>query len=203
LCFVAGLWVLLKPSVSRPVPAGAAGRVTRRVGWLFAFIGVGTLVLGAWLTWRGGTTAATWVAVDAESVAARPISTMGGRRQGGPRYDVQVTFRYVAGGRPFESDTTSGMASASPQLRDERMAQFAPGSRHRIYHRPDDPNIIRYQPESFFGLFALPAGMGLMGLLFLAFGAAMLRVRPDPGPAGPPDIDAEDRLIAQQQRFRR
>jgi hypothetical protein len=203
LCLGAGLWTLRpKP---RPASDTANRRLTRRVGWLFAAIGAGLLAIGIWMAWLDVRMVRTWVPVDAESIAARPITS---RRSGGSGpsrtlYDVQVTFRYDVGGRRFESETTSGMASSSTGRRDELMRQFAPGTRHRIHHRPDDPNVIRYNLDSFFTTFAAPIGISLMGVVFLAFGVGFSRVREVPGRSGPPDIEAEDREIEQQKRFRR
>ena len=113
----------------------------------------------------------------------RPISsrTSVGNRPSQLMYDVQVTFRYEVSGTQFESQTTSGLASSSLSRRDELMKQFAPGTRHRIHHRPDDPNVIRYNLDWSFTTFALSGGMVLMGLVFLGFGILFLRLTRDVG----------------------
>jgi hypothetical protein len=205
ICAAIGLWTLVRPRSQTPASAADNARVTRRVGWLFAAIGAGIIAIGIWIGWQDAVMVRTWVAVDAESLAVRPITSggSGGTRPSRTLYDVQVTFRYEVDGRRFESDSASGMASSSTGRRDELMARFAPGTRHRIHHRPDDPNVIRYNLDSFFTTFAASGGLVLMGLVFLAFGTLFSRVRFAPQRDGPPDIDAEDREIAQQERFRR
>ncbi len=113
----------------------------------------------------------------------RPISsrTSVGNRPSQLMYDVQVTFRYEVSGARFESQTTSGLASSSLSRRDELLQQFAPGTRHRIHHRPDDPNVIRYNLDWSFTTFALSGGMLLMGLVFLGFGILFVRLTQGPG----------------------
>ena len=44
-----------------------------------------------------------------------------------------------------------------------------------IRHRPDDPNVIRFD-VSRLTIFAAAGGLTLMGLVFLGFGLAFLRV---------------------------
>jgi hypothetical protein len=153
-------------------------RLTRRVAWIFAAIGVGILGLGVWLVSRDVAMLRSWQPVEAESVAVRPISSRSsiGNRPSQLVYDVQVTFRYAVGGTRFESQTTSGLASSSLRRRDELMKQFAPGTRHRIHHRPDDPNVIRYNLAWSLTTFALSGGMLAMGLVFLGFGILFLRL---------------------------
>ena len=58
------------------------------------------------------------------------------------------------------------------------MRRFAPGTRHRIHHHPDDPNVIRYNLAWSFGTFAMSGGMLAMGLVFLGFGILFLRLAP-------------------------
>jgi hypothetical protein len=45
---------------------------------------------------------------------------------------------------------------------------------HRIHHRPDDPNVVRYNLASW-SMFFLSGGIVLMGAIFLAFGTVFLR----------------------------
>lgn len=209
VCAAVGLWTLLRPRATAPSSPEADHRLTRRVGWIFAAIGALILAIGVWTISLSLTMVRTWVPADAEAIAVRPISSRSssGTRPSRPMYDVQVTFRYEVGGRKFESETVSGMSSSNESRRDELMKQFAPGTRHRIHHRPDDPNVIRYNLESYFSTFALSAGLVLMGLVFLAFGVFFSRVRFVARPPGPPDIDAEDRQIEIEReierRFRR
>jgi hypothetical protein len=158
-------------------------RLTRRVAWIFAAIGAGLLGLGVWLVSLDVAMLRSWQPVDAESVAVRPISSRSsvGNRPSQLLYDVQVTFRYEVDSTRFESQTTSGLASSSIGRRDELMKRFAPGTRHRIHHRPDDPNVIRYNLGWSFSTFALSGGMLVMGLVFLGFGILFLWLTPAAG----------------------
>jgi hypothetical protein len=93
------------------------------------------------------------------------------------------------------------MASSRTSRRDELLSMFAPGTRHQIRHRPDDPNVIRYNLTWSFGTFALSGGMVLMGLVFLGIGFGLSRVKPMVRQHGPPDIEAEDREIERERQF--
>jgi hypothetical protein len=173
-----GGWVLTRSGRPRPASPADTATLTRRVAMLFSVIGAVILGIGIWMFGGDLSMVRTWSPVEAEAVNARAISTRSsvGNRPSSLMYDVQVTFRYTVDGRSYESQTTSGMASSGTARRDELLALFAPGTRHRIHHRPDDPNVIRYNLESTFTTFALSGAMVLMGLVFLGFGALFLRL---------------------------
>lgn len=155
-------------------PALSVGTVAA----IFGVIGVVIIVIGLWLLSRDLEMLRSWEAVDAESIAVRTVSSRSsvGNRPSTLMYDVQVTFRYEVNGSRIESQTTSGLASSSTRRRDALLQQFAAGTRHRIRHRPDDPNVIRYGLDYSFRTFLLSGGMTMMGLVFLGF-AAMIRRR--------------------------
>jgi hypothetical protein len=206
LLFVAlGLWTL-RPSArpSSQAPARSPARDLRLLVRVFAGVGVALTAVGMWLVARDVSMLRSWPYVEAAAIEATTITTRS-RSRGrptGPLYDVQVTFRYVVDGRTYESRTRSGIASSSTSRRDELLRRFAPGTRHTIRHRPGDANVIRYELDWSFATFLMSGAVTLMGLVFVGIGAGMSRVTPATPRAGPPDIDAEDREIAHQKRFR-
>jgi hypothetical protein len=78
-----------------------------------------------------------------------------------------VTFAYAVGGTRYTSTTASG-ASTSEGNAEARLGAYAPGSRHRIRHRPDDPNVIRFEVSAFRER-VLAIAMAAMGLIFGSF----------------------------------
>jgi hypothetical protein len=159
--------------------------LTRRVAVLFCAIGAGIIGLGIWLGAGDLEMTRTWPPVEAEVVSSRSVATRSSvnNRPSVLVYDVQVLFRYTVDGRTYESQTMTGASTSSTFRRDELLEEFAPGTRHRINHRPDDPNVIRYNLDSPLSTFGLSGGMALMGLVFLGFGLLFLRVTRDAHPA--------------------
>jgi hypothetical protein len=161
------------------VPA-APVHLRRRVGYAFAAIGVGACGLGAWL-WSLGTPL-DWPEVEATVVESRVIQVRSTRRASQPsrpRYDIQVTFAYAVGGARFASTTASGDGTPSREAAEARLAAYVPGARHRIRHRPGDPNVIRFELSAIRERL-LPIGLGAMGLVFLAFALPLSRSGPRP-----------------------
>ena len=107
------------------------------------------------------------------SVVSRSSSSSGSGS--GRYYDTTVKFRYTVNGVTYENSTTYGVGSSSRSSAAARAAAYAPGTRHRIWHRPDDPNLIRFDLESPLTVFALSGGLMLMGVVFLTFGGVMRR----------------------------
>jgi hypothetical protein len=159
-------------------PAGArAGepspQALRWVRLLFAAIGLGALGLAVWL-WRQGTPL-DWPEIEATVVDGAVINVRSGRQTPPrPRYDIQVTFTFAVDGVPVTSRTVSGDSTTSRDEAVARLRTYQPGSRHRIRHRPGDPNVIRFDVSGWRERM-LPVGLGAMGLIFLAFAAAMRR----------------------------
>ena len=151
----------------------------RRVAVTFTIIGAVLLGLGIWLFARDAAMLREWPTVDGE-VTDVALVTRTSRSQGGPSgrlYDVQVTFRYQAGGKRYESDTTTGIASTSRDRAAALLKQYAKGTHHPIRHRPDDPNVIRFD-VSRSSIFAAAGGLTVTGLVFLGFGLSFLKSGP-------------------------
>jgi hypothetical protein len=149
------------------VRGGSAARAQGVAGVLVA-IGIGLAGIGVWL-WSQGT-ALDWPEVEATVVDATVIdvpSSARGRNR--PAYDIQVTFAYEVGGVPVTSRTASGNSTRSRAGAEARLAAYAPGSRHRIRHRPDDRNVIRFELSAF-DEHMVPASLLLMGAVFAGFG---------------------------------
>ena len=160
-------------TLKRPRAAAFDGS-TPHVAWVSAVllaIGVGLAGVGAWL-WSLGT-ALDWPEVEATVVDATVIDApSGSRRRARPAYDIQVTFTYEADGARVTSRTASGDRSRSRAGAEARLAAYAPGSRHRIRRRPDDPNVIRFEVSAIQERI-VPAALLLMGAVFGGFGAFM------------------------------
>ncbi len=182
LAFLGAIFAVcgLAPMMWRAREAGPDGsaRTLRLVSALFVAIGVGLGGIGAWL-WSQGT-ALDWPEVEATAVAGAVVavdSTSAGKRTSRPAFDIQVTFAYDVDGVRITSRTMSGNSSSSRTGAEERLRAYERGSRHRIRHRPGDPNVIRFEVTAFRERI-LPAGLLLMGLVFLGFGI-MMRAMPN------------------------
>jgi hypothetical protein len=165
----------------RRTDAGANARALRRAATTFAIIGALTLTIGSWMTSRKAALLREWPRVDGEVVEAAIVSERSRSRSGPsqPVYDVRVTFSYEVNGRRFVSETTTGVATSSRDRVAALLKQYSKGTRHTIYHRPDDPNVIRFD-VSRLSIFATAGGLVLMGLVFLGFGLAFLKLGPKP-----------------------
>ena len=174
---VIGLWTMTRAPVRQSPAAIESGSAVRAVATIFGVIGIVIVVIGIWLVSLDLSMLRSWETTDAESIAVRPVSSRSsvGNRPSSLVYHVQVTFRYEVNRTPFQSQTTSGLASSSARRRDELMQQFAPGTRHQIRFRPGDPNVIRYDLDYSFSTFMLSGGMVLMGLIFIGFAVPIWR----------------------------
>jgi hypothetical protein len=180
LAFLGAIFALVGAVVAlRPAPAAsspARSAATRRaVGYAFAAIGAIACAFGGWM-WSLGTPL-DWPEVDATVVDSRVIQVRSTRRASQPsrpRYDVQVTFAYAVGESRFTSTTASGDGTIGRDAAEARLSAYAPGSRHRIRHRPGDPNVIRFEVSALRERL-LPIGLGAMGLVFLAFAIPLSR----------------------------
>jgi hypothetical protein len=177
---VVGLVTMRPHTPARPSAAQNA-LAARRVAIVFTAIGAVLLGIGIWLFSRDAAMLGEWPTVDAEvtDVAIVTSSSSSTRGPSRPLYDVQVTFAYQVTGKRFESKTTTGMASSSRDRAAGLLKQYAKGSHHPIRHRPDDPNVIRFD-VSRLSVFASAGGLALMGLVFLGFGMLFLNKGPKP-----------------------
>jgi hypothetical protein len=156
----------------RPRAAGSddTTRTARWVSGLFVAIGLVIGGVGAWLWSRG--TALDWPEVDATVVDGRVIqvgSSSTGKGSSRPAYDIQVTFTYQVDGASVTSRTVSGDSNASRSSAEARLQAYAPGSHHRVRHRPDDPNVLRFEVTAFRERI-LPAALLIMGIVFAGIG---------------------------------
>jgi hypothetical protein len=150
--------------------ADGSARSVQRVSGLFIAIGIVVGGVGAWLWSRG--TALDWPEVEATVVDRTVIyvgSSSTGKGASRPAYDIQVTFAYEVGGVRVISRTVSGDSNTSRSKATERLRAYEPGSHHRVRHRPDDPNVVRFEVTAFKER-VLPFALLLMGLVFAGFG---------------------------------
>jgi hypothetical protein len=172
---IGGVVALRPGAAALTAPAAASSAHARRwAGRVFAVVGVGACGLGGWL-WLLGTPL-DWPEIEASVAEGRVIQVRSSRSQSPPRprYDIQVTFAFAVGDTRYTSTTTTGSGTTSRDSAEERLRAYVPGSRHRIRHRPDDPNVIRFEVSAFRERI-LPIAMGAMGLVFLAFAIPLIR----------------------------
>lgn len=169
----------LVTTARRPPPATAAAvgsaATVRWVSIVFLAIGVVLAAIGAWL-WSLGT-ALDWPEVEATVVHAAVIDApSSARSRTRPAYDIQVTFEYEVRGARLASRTASGHTTRGRASAEARLDAYAPGSRHRIRHRPDDPGVVRFEVSAFRER-TIPAAMLLMGAVFAGFGVMIRKWR--------------------------
>ena len=109
----------------------------------------------------------------------------------------------MVGDRSYQSTTLYGIASSSESRASNMLATYAPGTSHVIRYRPGDPNVIRFDMDSYFAVFVMSIALLAMGLVFGGFAAAMFwSFRRDDARAaaaalagdGDGDLAAEDRF---------
>ena len=201
-------------SAARPLTAeefqpalvrAAASRTARRMAWAFFAIGLLITGIGVLMFQADLAKLRQWPDVEATVVDSRRVSRSSSARGGGTRavYDVEVTFRYAVGDRSYQSTTLYGIASSSESRASNMLATYAPGTAHVIRYRPGDPNVIRFDMDSYFAVFVMSIALLAMGLVFVGFAAAMFRSfrRDDARTAaaalagdGDDDLAAEDRF---------
>ena len=86
-----------------------------------------------------------------------------------------MKFRYVVNGVTYENGTTYGISTSNRGSAEARAEAYAPGTVHRIWHRPDDPNLIRFDLDSRFAVFVLSGAIVLMGVIFMGLGGLLWR----------------------------
>ncbi len=162
----------LASTLWRRRPAGPDGpaRSLRWVAVLFVAIGIVIGGVGAWLWSRG--TALDWPEVEATVTDGTVIhvgSSSTGKGSSRPAYDIQVTFTYEVDGARVTSRTVSGDSNASRSTAEARLQAYPRGSHHLLRHRPDDPNVIRFEVTAFKERI-LPLALLLMGIVFAGLG---------------------------------
>jgi hypothetical protein len=159
--------------------AGDRNRVARRVGMLFVLIGVIIAAIGALMVRSSLAMLRTWPQVQGLVLQSRvvpaAVSSSRGRGPDRPAYDTSVTFRYVVNDVTIESTTAYGGGTSRAKA-EARAASYAPGTRHPVWYRPEDPRLIRFDLGNRLAVFFLPGGLVLMGLVFLGLGGAVWRL---------------------------
>ena len=153
-------------------------RVARRTGQAFVLIGVVIAVIGGLLARADLATIREWPDITGRVVDARVVPAASGSsmRRGSrrPSYDTFVTFRYSVNDVTYENGTTYG-ASTSRSNAEARARAYAPGTTHRIWHRPDDPNLIRFDLDRGIALFMASGGMILLAAVLIGLGGLVWR----------------------------
>ena len=178
-----------KDDVVPPVPSGA--EALRMVPRIFVLFGVIIAVIGAMMIRSDLRMLQSWPEIDALVLESRVVAgrSSSSRSSRSPTFDTAVKFRYVVNGVTYENGTTYGMGTSNRGSAEARAEAYAPGTVHRIWHRPGDPNLIRFDLDSKFKVFFLSGAILVMGLVFLglggliwrfmAFGAPLASVEPE------------------------
>ena len=153
----------------------ASGTLPRWFVATFVAIGVIIATIGVLMVRSSLTILRTWpqvqgVVLESRVVPAAGISSSGGSGPNRAAYDNSVKFRYVVNGVTLESATAygGGRTRASAEA---RAREYAPGTIHPIWHRPEDPRVIRFDLGNSMRVFLLPGAMVAMGLVFMGFAA--------------------------------
>ncbi len=159
----------------REPAAGGAGAI-RMVPRIFVLVGAIITVIGVMMLRADLAMLKGWPAIEGRVLESSVVSSRASSRSGStPMYDTAVTFRYVVNGVTYENGTTYGMGTSNRSSAAARAAAYAPGTVHKIWHRPGDPNLIRFDLESKLHVFFLSGGILAMGLIFLGFGGLLWR----------------------------
>lgn len=150
-------------------------RLRRRVPLIFALIGAILLVIGAMMARSDLAMLRDWPAIDAQVVESSVVTRRSSSQNSKRSYDTSVKFRYAVNGVTYENATTHGLGSSSQSSAAARAEAYAPGTVHKIWHRPDDPNLIRFDLDSPFTVFFASGALILMGVVFLAVGVIVGR----------------------------
>lgn len=177
----AGIGVFVaRLSRPRAGPPSLSLNPLRLISPAFLSIGLVILVIGVLMFRSDAAMRSSWGTIRADVVSAEVVTgSMNGttgRTRNNPGYNVRVRFRYSLNGRSFENATTYGFSTSSEEFVRNLTTLFAPGSQHDIRYRPDDPNIIRFDLDSWWSTFGLSVGMIGMGTMFLAFGLMARRL---------------------------
>jgi hypothetical protein len=137
----------------------------------FVVIGLVIGAIGVMMVRASLMTLRTWPRVDGLVLESRAVDAPGVSRGSGPSragYDTSVKFQYVVNGVTHESVTAYGGKRTRARA-EQRAREYAPGTVHPIWHRPDDPRVIRFDLGSRMAVFFLPGAMVMMGLVFMGF----------------------------------
>ena len=157
-------------------PAANGGGAIRMVPRIFVLIGAIVIVIGALMLRADLAMLQGWPAIEGRVLESSVVaSTSSGRRGNTTMYDTAVKFRYVVDGVTYENGTTYGMGTSNRSSAAARAEAYAPGTVHRIWHRPGDPNLIRFDLDGKAHVFFLSGAILAMGLIFLGFAGVMWR----------------------------
>ena len=146
---------------------------------IFVLIGLILSVIGGMMVRSDLAMLKGWPEIEGrvlESSVVAGGSTHSRRGGGKPTYDTAVKFRYVVNGVTYENQTRYGIGTTNRASAAARAEAYAPGTVHRIWHRPDDPNLIRFDLASKFSVFFLSGGIVVAGLVFMGFAGLFWRL---------------------------
>lgn len=160
----------------RPRAGGTSAPLNplRFVSPVFFAVGAGILLIGVLMFRSDAAMRSSWGTVTAEVVSSEVVrggsGNIGGRSRNNPAFNARVLFRYSVNGRAYQNATTYGFMTSSGDFARDLTTTFSTGTRHDIRFRPDDPNIIRFDLDSWWSTFGLSASMIAMGVIFIGFG---------------------------------
>lgn len=99
--------------------------------------------------------------VEATIDVNRPTSSS----KRGNRYGVMATLQYEVNGTGYQSSALDGTSSEQRSIADARLAEFTPGSVHRIWYDPGNPNTIRLDLDDLSSVFYFVALVAFLALM--------------------------------------
>jgi hypothetical protein len=146
--------------------------IFKLVGTIFTLVGLILLGVAGWTGNRQYTILKTWPSVEAEVVKSEVISYRDS--EGDVMYKAAIDFRYTVDGKEYTVPSSSSYSSSSYSSMRSKVNAYAPGTRHPIRCNPSDPGDMRFDVGYNFGFFFVPFLLGVMGIVFTAFGVGSL-----------------------------
>ncbi len=159
----------------RPVADGSGA--IRLVPRIFALVGVIITAIGGMMIRSDVRMLESWPEIEGRVLESRvvTVNSSGSRSATTVMYDTAVKFHYVVDDVAYENGTRYGVATSSRGGAEARADAYAPGTVHRIWHRPGDPNLIRFDLDGKVHVFFLSGAILAMGLIFLGLGGLLWR----------------------------
>jgi hypothetical protein len=146
--------------------------ITKAVALVFIPVGIVLLATAGYTGNRQYTILKSWPTVEAEVSKSEVVR--GHDSEGNTTYGVDLEFRYTVNGRQFVTPSSSPYRTSSYEGMRSKAQAYAVGTRHPIRYNPDDPGEIRFDVGYNFGFFFVPFLLGVMGIVFTAFGVGFL-----------------------------
>jgi hypothetical protein len=146
--------------------------VTKVVAFLFTPVGILLLAIAGYVGNRQYNILKSWPTVEAQ--VTRTEVVQGRDDEGNALYGVNLEFMYTVNEKKYLTPGSSSYRSSSRKSMQEKSNTYAVGTRHPIRYDPNDPGEMRFDVGYNFGFFFVPFLLGVMGIVFTAFGVGFL-----------------------------